>query len=462
MSEQKYNEKPEVYALRQDSGSWQISRRDFLKAAGIGAAALGAGLNSRLVRPASAEESLDQLCSDAPAHQKDIVHLLSSADGKYLASVDQEGNVKCWRFEDTALTGSYKNPFFSGTNAAAAGYVDGRSSVISSKDDELKYYWFPLDENSTWKTIFAKGRAFSSFSLDRQDRVYGFRNNEIHRLTVNGDKTEDEVLFSSSDGEQGVSLTPIENGRKLFAQFRNRFGILDTESGQWRELDGSCDVYAVLPGETAALVGEHVTARTTERIRLISLLSGETIWQKNLNEMRSESGTPKTDWISAAAVTPDGSYVLLLLSIKDKQTGKSDEVIRLIDPKDGTPVRSLSIGSGSLETIAVAGDGTGCAVARKKSILFLSLPDLKIVGCPVDLEEMKDNVKGIKISGTDPVTGKTVTYTLPCGSPIPAGAVCTCNCVAGSKPSCTCVGHTCSCHSHRSGGGGGGHYWHPN
>ena len=41
MKDQK--ERPEVYALRQDRGDWQISRRDFLKAAGFGAAALGIG-----------------------------------------------------------------------------------------------------------------------------------------------------------------------------------------------------------------------------------------------------------------------------------------------------------------------------------------------------------------------------------------------------------------------------------
>jgi hypothetical protein len=35
-----------------------------------------------------------------------------------------------------------------------------------------------------------------------------------------------------------------------------------------------------------------------------------------------------------------------------------------------------------------------------------------------------------------------VTWTQPCGSPIPPGAVCICNCVA--VPTCSCVGH-CSC-----------------
>lgn len=46
-----------------------------------------------------------------------------------------------------------------------------------------------------------------------------------------------------------------------------------------------------------------------------------------------------------------------------------------------------------------------------------------------------------------------VTYTLPCGSPIPAGAVCTCNCVTVPR-SCSCDG-VCSC-------AGETHYWYPN
>jgi hypothetical protein len=57
------------------------------------------------------------------------------------------------------------------------------------------------------------------------------------------------------------------------------------------------------------------------------------------------------------------------------------------------------------------------------------------------------------------VEGKT--YTLPCGSPIPAGAVCTCNCVtAPPVESCSCdtvctCDAVCSC-------AGASHYWYPN
>lgn len=50
------------------------------------------------------------------------------------------------------------------------------------------------------------------------------------------------------------------------------------------------------------------------------------------------------------------------------------------------------------------------------------------------------------------IGGKT--YTLPCGSSLPDGAVCVCNCVTAPR-ACACVGH-CSCDSQ------GSHYWYPN
>ncbi len=53
-------------------------------------------------------------------------------------------------------------------------------------------------------------------------------------------------------------------------------------------------------------------------------------------------------------------------------------------------------------------------------------------------------------------TSKGVTYTLPCGSPIPAGAVCSCNCVT-VPAACSCDSYNpCSCDSVSS------HYWYPN
>jgi hypothetical protein len=52
------------------------------------------------------------------------------------------------------------------------------------------------------------------------------------------------------------------------------------------------------------------------------------------------------------------------------------------------------------------------------------------------------------------------TDTLPCGSPLPPGAVCTCNCV--TTPTCSCVGDTgCGCVGDAS-CAAVTHYWYPN
>lgn len=62
---------------------------------------------------------------------------------------------------------------------------------------------------------------------------------------------------------------------------------------------------------------------------------------------------------------------------------------------------------------------------------------------------------GIDYKYTDSY-GNVYTYTLPCGSEIPAGATCTCNCVSvpAAAPNCDCVGNVCTCDSV--------HYWYPN
>jgi len=74
----------------------------------------------------------------------------------------------------------------------------------------------------------------------------------------------------------------------------------------------------------------------------------------------------------------------------------------------------------------------------------------------VDLTLVPSDIRGIQY------TQDGVTYTLPCGSPIPAGAVCVCNCVPGTY--CPCVAHTtCTCQSYRPGGCTcvPVHYWYP-
>jgi hypothetical protein len=98
-----------------------------------------------------------------------------------------------------------------------------------------------------------------------------------------------------------------------------------------------------------------------------------------------------------------------------------------------------------------------------------SLPAEKVPTPVGVMGTVAEGSTGINVTMKDPQTGATYTYTLPCGSPIPAGAVCICNCITVA-PSCQCVGYVtptnkpaCECNSHTGGCSCNLiHYWYPN
>ena len=457
MSEQDHNEKPEVYALHQDGGSWQISRRDFLKAAGIGAAALGMGLNSKMVRPASAADSLETLCKESPAHDAGIEHLALSAEGKYLLSAS-DSVLKCWDFENYSLLFTRK---VSKIQYLTAGMVGGNSCAVYVLNGEkvLRVLTLPDIKGNSERKIdlpWSGSAVIRDVIADREGNLYVLlldQSNLNHKSwfilkvkTKAGNDPFDgyEKIYTSD--EEIVSFALMDHEKKLLiADKEPALKLVDTEEGTAEALDipalNRGRTYAVRPGGTAVLFAGDAG------YGLASLSGKSMIWEQKVSlDIRN------------TLITPDGGYGILLAV-----SGK--ESLHLIGMNDGLIAEEVEFGSvsDSCYDIAAARDGSKIAVANDRSILFFSLPDLKVIGCPVDLSEMKDNVKGIEVSGTDPVTGRTVTYTLPCGAPIPAGAVCTCNCVAGSIPSCSCVGHkTCSCVGHCSCNSQGSHYWHPN
>ncbi len=131
--------------------------------------------------------------------------------------------------------------------------------------------------------------------------------------------------------------------------------------------------------------------------------------------------------------------------VKGDQMGALDSV----PVDDVAPGDSIDI---SVEMVAPGESGTYRGDWR------LQLADGTWLGGPVWLiivvaspEPIPEGEEGSSIE----VEGKT--WTMPCGSPIPPGAVCVCNCVTVpvSPPPCGCDGH-CSCDRVSS------HYWYPN
>ena len=463
-------EHPEIYALSRESGEWQISRRDFLKAAGIGAAVLGTGFSKGLIRTARAEESLESLCKNTPAHQSSITHMILSADGKYLLTGDRDRVLKSWDFENYTLLRTLKDGLRKNCTFAA-GFLYDKSSLIEIETDRITYYDLPLRAAQSAGVInIAESLRCDSYAFDHDGNIYGLRSGSVRKIGRKNSYLSDEVLYTFGDGKEGKAMQFLSLSGKILVQMNDGSGLLDPDSGKMIPLGFDTENCALMPGDSAVLTFDG------DGYRLASLIDGTVTWEQPNSALNDAEPNLK-----AAAMTPDGSIGVLL-------GGVSKRHLWQISMADGSLMNELDLGDFAMDNpgvIAMAENGAKIAAAVGQSILFISLPDLKVIGCPVDLSEMNNDLEGIEVSGVDPVTGKTVTYTLPCGSPIPAGAVCVCNCVSGSvctcdkvctcDTGCSCVGHQtvctcdkvcscdtgCSCVGHRT-TTYSSHYWHPN
>jgi len=146
--------------------------------------------------------------------------------------------------------------------------------------------------------------------------------------------------------------------------------------------------------------------------------------------------------LTSVAFGPDGTLLV---------SGSADKTLRLWRVSDGSFVREFKGHTDSVNSVAFSPDGTLLASGSLDMTVRLldaegsrGMLDICFFDPAANPPEVKANTYKI----TD-AAGITYTYTLPCGSPIPAGAVCTCNCIPGAynpPPSCSCVSvPSCRC-----------------
>jgi hypothetical protein len=147
--------------------------------------------------------------------------------------------------------------------------------------------------------------------------------------------------------------------------------------------------------------------------------------------------------INALAVTPDGKVLA---------SGSDDDTVKFWSLPEGNLLATLKGHRGGVAALAVTPDGKVLASGGwDKTVKLWNLAPEEGESCFLsslcDPAANTSKVKAMSYNVYDKVTGKTITYTLPCGSPIPADATCTCNCVPGtySPPSRGGVRTYCSC-----------------
>ncbi len=447
MDRQNSKDAPEVYAVRKDGSGWQISRRDFLKAAGLGAAALSAGC--------ARKKPLNEVCRDVPAHKSVITGLIESVDGKHLVSLDSGSVIKCWDFRNKSLLGNLKANF----RGFSVGRHNGKSCLYlnSGKNrEEVYFYELPLKEFTaddaaveTEKPLIIPGLVETMMVMDSEENFYATAGGRINLYRKADDYQQAEMLWEPASNKGSITKNRLFNDEKsLFVQWNlnNGFGVLDLQKKAmtYYLADGTCTDSELLPDNRHALICYQ------KSYVLTSLETHKNEWEKDA----PKPGGGNNYIINAAAVTPDGSAGALLVTYQQRCW------LYLISLADGSISASYALGelvkSGTFGGLLISRDGSQLAIALAQSILFFSLPDLQLIGCPMDINDAKNDLKGSEISATDEATGAAYSYTLPCGAELPPGAVCTCNCVRGRGG--------CACNSHSSSGSSksGPHYWHPN
>lgn len=154
------------------------------------------------------------------------------------------------------------------------------------------------------------------------------------------------------------------------------------------------------------------------------------------HQLRGHTGN-----VNGVAFSPDGTLLA---------SASADNSARLWHTNDGSLVRELPGHVGVVTSVAFSPDGQLLVSgSRDKSIRLWATDEL--AGAPVvcffDPAATPTDQKANTYKITD-ASGITRTYTLPCGSPIPAGAICTCNCIPGTyrvAPSTGTGGSFCTC-----------------
>ncbi|MCQ3937948.1 MAG: hypothetical protein DPW18_12980 [Chloroflexi bacterium] len=447
-------EEPEVYAVRKEDGRLKLTRRDFLKAAGMLAAGSAlAGCSNPLAPPPTDTPTSTRTPTRTPtntptrtptktptitpsptntptptptflpgecqagakAHKEQVSMMQIGSDGLTLISISElEGKLKIWSMPNAALL----NSITTGTTAAALS-PDGTYVVAAGASNTIRF--LSAADGKLIKTL-SEFATMLAITKDGSMLVSAADNGRIQLWSL-----PDGELIKNLDGT-ALFLAISADGKTLASSDGAQVQVWSLPDGELiTTIEEFAKFVAVSPDGKTLATGDEFYAAT-----LRSLPDGEVIG--DLGKYPS----------SPLVFSSDGKFIAL------NEYGE----ITVWPFPELNPSRSMTTGA---SVFAVSPYSNLMATGDIEGIIKLwTFPDMEEFSCLFDLKVSLPAVEGIEVSVE--VEGRTITYTLPCGAPIPPGAVCVCNCVAGSG--CACVSYNpCSCVGYSA---PVYHYWYPN
>jgi WD40 repeat protein len=436
------DEEPQLFSVKKgNDGGWQFSRRDFIKGAGaVGVVATLGGVS----HAQDAEETpipIPTIPKGLRAHADVINALAISPDGKLLVSGGNDNKIKLWSLPDGGLIKTIESPVSDETFSPAIRSLlispDGTRLFSGGNDNDIRIWSLPDGELLNTLTLHTRVVTGLAITPDGTLLISGSASgNEQERFIVwslpNG--TAIKNLAKETNSRGAVAISP--DGTMLVTSEPwgiNFWSLPDFELINTRE-GGSEHIIISPDGERMVScdnVYHRLNIRTFPRGSIIKMLDGH------------------TDTINAIVITPDSKRII---SAGDDHTihfWSLDNRELLFSIQATLKMGQYDSGVYGVKALAITPDGTLLVSGAGDSTIKLwSLPDGIYVKDLIDIAVALPEFEGAQYSPND--EGSSV-ITLPCGSDIPTGSTCICNCVAGGG--CSCVGYS---------GSNGTHYWYPN
>ncbi len=393
----------------------KMDRRGFLGAGATAGAVLGAmyaqdsawaAENQPRGRDAQASKrSVLGDCDGYLAHLDHVTALTISPDGKLLASGGGDKTIKLWDLPEGLLRKTLEGHGLSVDALAIS--PDGTLLASGGYDKTINLWGLP--EGALRKTLKGNRGPVNALAISPDGRLLvsgglyimlwslpegalrnGHTIRQVNALAI----SPDGKLLASGGDDHAIELRSLRDVwlREKLQGHRHRIKALAISRNGKLLASGGLD----------------------NTIKLWDLPEGAL--RKTLEGHRDE--------VKALAISPDGKLLA---------SGSNDNTIKLWGLPEGALRKTLEGHRHWVRALAISPDGKLLASGSgDETIKLWSLPNGEIKNCLVDLKATYSSSKGVTYQHKNE-NGQVVTYTGPCGSAIPSGAVCTCNCVAGSR-----------------------------
>lgn len=430
-------EDPKFFPVENLPYETNTNRRGFL---GAGMTAIALLASSKIFgRNAHSAPNITML----KAHDSSIRSLYFTKNGKTLISLADD-DLKLWALPEKKLLGKIKDKTIKN---AALSPDDKIFAVAAENKIEIR----SLKNAALIKTIATK-----TDNLEI-DTICFTPDNKF--LLALDDRSNQLISWDCNTWKKGTFLPAVMNGdikNIFFTPAGNLMISIELNFDPKKDTSiTSINVRSAADGKLIKKLFEFVSPNG--EFLCIASADGKRLFFKNtsyetepleiwdLEKMKKEYSYPINERYEKKifAVSPDGLKVFICpktavqICEAPRLSNAQKKILEMMNVRDyeqlKKPVVDLCDHNGSIQAIAASIEGSWLASGDYSGVIRISdWRKQECLGFVFDPRVNEDD--GISYNIYDKQTGQTLSYTLPCGSSIPPGAVCTCNCVSGTKP----------------------------